>query len=94
MSLADRLRKRVSKELRGGVRDIFSVGTLRDGLAAAVDAGAESFRQKTARSLAETPEVDRAGVRVMKERAILFISRWGFPLAVGGLVLFFLLRKK
>lgn len=94
MSLADRLRRSVSGELRNAVGDVFSVGTLRDGLAAAVNAGAESFRQKSARSLADTPEVNRAGSRIAQERIILFFSRWGLPIAVVAVVLFVLWRKK
>jgi len=94
MSLADRMRRAVSGELKTAISETFSTGTLRDSLAAAVNAGAESFRRKASASLAATPEVDRAATRVGFERIKLFLVQWWPYLLIAGGALWFLLRRK
>lgn len=94
MSLADRMKRAISGELKSAIGETFSTGTLRDSLAAAVNAGTESFRQKAASRLAGTPEVDRAASRVGFERVKLFLVQWWPFLLLGAGGLWFLFRRK
>lgn len=94
MSLADRMKQAISGELKSAISETFSTGTLRDSLAAAVNAGAESFRRKASANLAATPEIDRAAARVGFERMKLFLTQWWPFLLIGAGALWFFFRRR
>lgn len=93
-SLLDRMKRAVSGELEGAIRDTFSSATLRDSLAAGVNAATESFRQKASAKLAATPEVDRVGARIGAARVKQFLSSWGVYILGGAVVLWLVFRRR